>query len=1445
MENHEAELYIFGPDDQLITTITEETGLYAAPFKEGINQMSSFKFIVDATTEAAVHVIEENQVVFRDKEGDFRLFVIKEPTDRDGPDGPETEAVCEPWYMELKEHIVLDRRFVDQTADVALNAFLEGTRATGRVIGELGLATTNFYRLPAIDAIWELPKVWGGELKDVVEFDGSRITERRIELHMRRGADRGKVFEIDHDIEEIERNVLAYPLTAMYGWGASLEIEDEQGEHTGGYTRYIDFADVEWSVAKGDPVDKPKGQKWVGDPEALKRYGRLHIGKRLHREGQYSNQDIEDPAALLEATWLHLQDVKEPEVNYRLSVALLERLAGYEHEHVQLGDTAAAIDREFSREIVVQSRVISIEYDILDIEGTAVVEMGQFLSVHDQNLGREIDDLKAELDDTRAQANRPITNDRFLDIEPGTPSNLQAVGGFQVIQLYWNYDSNVNIAHYEVYGSQVASFVPDAQHLLWRGRTSAFAHEVHTDETWYYYVRAVNQRGTPGDYSVRASAATVRLISDDLLFGAVTAEHLAGNLDIADKLAQNTVDRINAGPMKEIGYTRDEISAAETRLNTRLSNEVGDVNGAISTLTGRADALSKRADAVDTSLIGHGNRLTEVETDIDTVNGKISASLTNIERIDDTVNQHTATLSAQATAIAAKVDNLTYQRDMSGAISRIDSAETNLGILASGLELRVTRDEFESLQVGGRNLLPNSLGGFELKPKNTGASSDNYNYYRFYVDLKVGQEYTISADVEITAGEFDAITIYRGYPGGTSGSIPIPPDGRVKFTFTNTSEHADSILMYAGRAGATRGNGVIFRRVKIEKGNRPTDWTPAPEDTDAAITSVSNRVTNTETTLQVHAGQISAKAERTEVYTKTEINTALGKKVDTTVYNTKMGQLDVSINGITGRVASTETNINTLTGQMQTATSNIAALDVRADGIVQSVSNVRSELNTRITSAEASIKTLAGEIELRATKTSVDSIAGRMSTAEGRINVLSDEIDLRVTKNGIIAGINITPESIRINGAKIHLTGQTLIDDAIIGTAALANLSVSRAKIQTAAVGTLQVEDGSITNAKIASLSADKINAGAIRGIDIYGSKFRSADGLTDLEIAGGNVRLTQSNGNRVEVNPNGLFGYNANGSLRFNLDSTWVSTSAVATTSTNVYLAARPSGLTGEARVVNYDDIPGDGLASSYRYLPLRASGFYGNYVNVNTAVSGSPVNLYLRPLSGGEVRVTLNETTGNYQSLRADVLYANVLENNILHGASSHMYVRPRSDGELRVTAGQTTDNYLPVRASGFLGTYVDLDAVGNPQAAHLYLRPSGSPGEVRITVRGTTSTYRPIRAREFITDTSVRETKADIEVFKDSTLDVFRNARVYTYKRKTDEPLASRQLGLMIDEMPAVTYSEAGDSFALYGLTSYAIKGIKELIGVTDNHEKRINWLELENQYLKQKIKALECA
>lgn len=579
-----AEIFILSPEDELLAVLSSDgqdsCNFWDAKYKEELNLGSSFSFIADASHPDAKYLFEENQVVFRDKDGELRAFVIKELDDTD--DGAEinTLVTCEAAMMELAETIIKEKRPKDKTAQYVLDQVFERTRWTAEVTAELGLNSTSFYKMTALECLSDVLNKWGGEFKDVVEFDGNTITKRTIKVLSRRGKDSGKRFEIDKDTESIRRTVISYPKTALYGYGASLQNTDDDGEETGGYSRFIDFSEVEWKKSNGDPVDKPKGQEWVGDPALLQKYGRLKNGSLIHREGIFSDEDIEDEEELLKATYNHLITVaSKTEVNYELSVKLLEGVEGYEHEHVDLGDTTIAIDRNFAIPIETSQRIISMEYDITDPENTCVVEIGQFLSALQGD--DRVKQLQKIIDSNRGTWERKpeagnVTDGSFPNTKPPRPANIKVEGLYKTISLTWDYDPRSFIAAYEVYASQNKGFTPTAAQLIFRGKTGGWHHQdgVEADQVWYYRLRTINTHGTASDWSEEYEAKTVRILTDDIMFGAVTADKLAALSVTADKLY---TDIANSNILPGSLFRSSDISglnSAELIINEQEYNEV-------------------------------------------------------------------------------------------------------------------------------------------------------------------------------------------------------------------------------------------------------------------------------------------------------------------------------------------------------------------------------------------------------------------------------------------------------------------------------------------------------------------------------------------------------------------------------------------------------------------------------------------------------------------------------------------------------------------------------------------------------------------------------------------------------------------------------------------------------------------------------------------------------
>lgn len=530
-----AEVYIFSEDDKLLTTLAESNVLISAPIRDELNQVADtpFSFIVEAENidgkvVPASHIKEENRAVFRDREGKLREYVIKEIEDISNYQGPKVEVTCIPSFLdELSNNVIEDRRINDRTAKFAMDVALEGTRFEA-VAGELGINSISFYYKTSVDAIWEIRNKWGGDIEAVVHLseDGTHIERREIHLVPRLGEDRGLRLDAEHNADEIVRTVLSYPVTAMYGRGASLEMFDEEGEATGGFTRYIDFADVEWKKSDGYPVDKPLGQKWIGDPDALAKYGIKTKQGPIHKTAIFSNQDYETPEELIWATWYHLQENKDPKVNYKVIASILDKPA-------HLGDTAVALDRKFARPIEIQTRIIAVEYDLVDIEGTLKVEMGDFLNL-DDGIQDELENIKKTINKPKPE--RPIDKDRFPDIKPPVPTGFKAVGAYSKVLLTWDYISNVSTSHYEIYASEVKSFIPQPQHLIWRGKSGSYIHESATNKKWYYRLREVNYHGTASDFTSEVGAETLQINADTDISEYTITKHLLAQEAIIESI---------------------------------------------------------------------------------------------------------------------------------------------------------------------------------------------------------------------------------------------------------------------------------------------------------------------------------------------------------------------------------------------------------------------------------------------------------------------------------------------------------------------------------------------------------------------------------------------------------------------------------------------------------------------------------------------------------------------------------------------------------------------------------------------------------------------------------------------------------------------------------------------------------------------------------------------
>ena len=360
-------IYLFNQTEELIDVIDEAS---LADFTHTIElnrfDRASFEIPVDYKP----NIIKEAQFFgFQSRDRAFCLFRISEKSydlglSIQGIDRAESD---------LHSFIIEDKRPGGTASDV-LREILKGT---GYHLGNVDGLTINgnmsFYYISVRQALVKLIESYACEFKIRYTFVENKIIGRYIDLNQRFGRKTGHQFEYGSNIlnvtyEESSDEVV----TALIGRGKGEQSTDESGEATGGYGRRIQFKDVSWSVAKGDPVDKPAGQNYVANETARNIYGLHQNGVIKHRFGVYTNEDIEDPVELLKATYKELQRLSIPIVTFK---ANLLDLANAIEQDIWIGDSVGIVRDQIG--IAFEARIHKLIIDKLD-DNRSVVELGDY-----------------------------------------------------------------------------------------------------------------------------------------------------------------------------------------------------------------------------------------------------------------------------------------------------------------------------------------------------------------------------------------------------------------------------------------------------------------------------------------------------------------------------------------------------------------------------------------------------------------------------------------------------------------------------------------------------------------------------------------------------------------------------------------------------------------------------------------------------------------------------------------------------------------------------------------------------------------------------------------------------------------------------------------------------------------------------------------------------------
>lgn len=367
-------IYLFNQMEELIDVIDEAR---LADFTHTIESNKFDRASFEIPIDYKPSIIKEVQFFgFQSKDGAFCLFRVSEKL----YDISLTIQGIDRAESDLNSFIIENKR-PGGTADQVLSGILEGTGyQLGNVDGLTRTGKLSFYYISVRQALVKIIESYACEFKIRYTFVENKIIGRYIDLNQRFGRVTGHQFEYGSNIlnvtyEESSDDVV----TALIGRGKGEQSTDENGEATGGYGRRVQFKDVVWSVSNGDPVDKPAGQNYVTNEAARNIYGLHQNGVIKHRFGVYTNEDIEDPAELLKATYKELQRLSVPIVTFK---ANLLDLANAIENDVWIGDSVGIVRDQIG--ISFEARIHKLTIDKLD-NNRSVAELGDYQTLQSKD----------------------------------------------------------------------------------------------------------------------------------------------------------------------------------------------------------------------------------------------------------------------------------------------------------------------------------------------------------------------------------------------------------------------------------------------------------------------------------------------------------------------------------------------------------------------------------------------------------------------------------------------------------------------------------------------------------------------------------------------------------------------------------------------------------------------------------------------------------------------------------------------------------------------------------------------------------------------------------------------------------------------------------------------------------------------------------------------------
>lgn len=433
--------------------------------------------------------------------------------------------------------------------------------------------------------------------------------------------------------------------------------------------------------------------------------------------------------------------------------------------------------------------------------------------------------------------------------------------------------------------------------------------------------------------------------------------------------------------------------------SANVADAISDAKNTADNAAGVAASAKSTAESANNNVTALTKRVTEAETSIKKNNEEIA-------------------LRAKKTEVTEAIDNI----DIGG---RNLIRSTNQGITGWGWEM-------ETGGFTGESITEDDINTAKMTRDSVAQSGWSYitNKNILLNKLKPATKYVLSVEIKSNVDTRFDVSILRGDSSGSLsgfvylGDITKGKWNKISCIIETLSDWSDvgGQCIYINGMDSSPGVWYQFRNLKLERGNKPTDWTPAPEDyytkteTDASIEVLSDKITQQVFTTD-ELGKRMSKVEQDSSSWSVTLETA----------NAAKSAADSANKNASNAVSTANNAAKTATNYMKFDISGLTVGDLTGNTLERNINidsssvNIRNGTNVLASFAEslieigkntntATISFLNGIVKLIGQKQTIEGTTfydahllstNMMTLGTGSTDPSSDKVNALISLNGM------------------------------------------------------------------------------------------------------------------------------------------------------------------------------------------------------------------------------------------------------------------------------------------------------------------------------------------------------------------------------------------------------------------------------------------------------------